>query len=698
MRTNIFKLCNLAVAVILMAGCNDDDVVNGFSAQEGDNILFSVGSESTRTVYNESDSWQIDWLTDETDQIRIFCEQAKVGDDYEVNHADYTVDPNHDFDGDGINGVKVSGMTQGSANTTIADYVSYKNGYLVPNTTSGLQWTSAEEYTFYATYPANDQITVDEDGIACFPINRNQICTYDKLENGVHLTKPDMKNAYMVANTTAKRSEAVGDYTINLGFSPIMTTLEVTIQGQDANDNAGSMKVTGMSVITTFTTTEAAEASEFYYDIPNGKITRKPGTTAGNTTTTTVSNTTYVGIENGTEDAVSLAGGEKLKLTVFLPPSNPDLVNYSIQIRVHVAGSTELKATIDPKSTASNITASSKRRITLPLMPNPLPVGNNWITPLDGKIYVSQLSIPGSHDAATGEEMASIIGDMFAKTQEQTLSTQWDLGIRCFDLRPAIYDATFGSTNELWLYHGMTRVSISWATAMNTIKTKLTNNPGEFAIILFRHEDESTIGKNNDTSDFNTYMTNWINANSSWIVDWKPNLTIEECRGKIILISRFSGTWSYGAFTGWNHDEVGADSYVINPTTIKNASGSQTGSIYIQDDYDFSNYTVKYNGIVKMLNISETFHTNSSLVNTWMINHVSGYLNSSTSDTYRANSAEQNPKIFGYIKSEDWKGSTGILMFDYSGAAISGNYNVQGDIMLQSVIDNNYKYVMKRAE
>ena len=33
---------------------------------------------------------------------------------------------------------------------------------------------------------------------------------------------------------------------------------------------------------------------------------------------------------------------------------------------------------------------------------------SNWITPLDDNIYVSQLSIPGTHDAATGDGTTSV--------------------------------------------------------------------------------------------------------------------------------------------------------------------------------------------------------------------------------------------------------------------------------------------------
>ena len=84
-----------------------------------------------------------------------------------------------------------------------------------------------------------------------------------------------------------------------------------------------------------------------------------------------------------------------------------------------------------------------------------------------------------------------------------------------------------------------------------------------------------------------------------------------------------------------------------------------------------------------------------------MINHASGYVGSSTSDTYRENAAAQNPKLISYITDDSWEGSTGIMLFDYAGASLSngllsGNTEVYGDIALQAIIDNNYKYRMKR--
>ena len=173
-------------------------------------------------------------------------------------------------------------------------------------------------------------------------------------------------------------------------------------------------------------------------------------------------------------------------------------------------------------------------------------------------------------------------------------------------------------------------------------------------------------------------------------MEWRPDITIDESRGKLILISRFNGSWDYGCFTGWSHAEAGST------TTVRNASGSKEGTMYVQDYYNPSSHETKFASIKKYLDIAQTFHTNDALKNHWMLNHVSGYVGSSTSNTYRANAAAQNPKVIEYLNNRTSPGSTGILLFDYSGAATSGSYNVQGDIMLQTVIDNNYKYRMKR--
>ena len=662
-------IVGLAAVAAGLASCVKEDFENAVNGSY-DGIQFNISTVDTKTAYGaqaSDKSWPLYWV--KGDPIRIYCAEAE-----DAKQADYTVTP-----------------SEANSNT----------GSMALASGTALQWGGdSNDHNFYAVYPNTATI---ENGIATFQINRNQKATVTTT-NGYGsdvVAAPDMRNAYMVAKTTTKPTdEAVG-----LTFKPIMTTLDVVIKAANVNMNTtGSARITGISLASTMTSNSTASKDLFYYDITSGAITANGASTSG--TSTTMTEQTFVNLvdQSGNASYVDLASGHTLTITVFLPPMSKAAaanLKRQVKVRVHATGNTELVASLKTNDASSEnwttqLTPGTKRKVVLPALPTDAQYsGNNWITPLDGNIYVSQMSIPGAHDAATGEEMATAIGDTFASTQEQTLQTQWNLGVRAFDLRPAIYDAIFGSTNELWLYHGVTRVSVSWATAMNTLKSNLTDNPGEFAIVLFRHEDEGTLGKNTNSDDFNTYMTNYINANKNWIVDWKPNLTIDECRGKIILISRFSGSWSYGCFTGWNHDAAGAI------TTLKNATGTQSATMYVQDYYNPSSHDTKWTAIQKHLDISKTFHTDVSKVNHWMINHASGYVGSSTSSTYRNNSAAQNPKLISYITSDTWEGSTGIMLFDYAGASLSngllsGDVEVKGDLALQAIIDNNYKYRMKR--
>lgn len=668
MKTNLYTIILLLVFGNMLHSCSEEEI-DTIGKHRGKGIQFGINTNASRTVYDESNTLQINWL--ETDKITIHCTEAEA-----VKKADYQVTPNSTTENNG---------------TIEADGSDY------------LQWGGdTDMHNFYAVYPNGISV---ENGIAKFPINRSQkaiVTSTDGYNNDV-VAKPDMSYAYMVA----KQSTTPTDDKVSLEFQPIMTTLEIVITGAPGGQNSSdAARITGLSIASTLTTNSSASKDDFYYDIKTGTITAGSTTSSGNPTKQTENTFINIVDADGNASYVDLANGKTLTITAFLPPMSTTVaasLKRQVKVRVHATGNRELVASIKTNESSDNwttqLTPSAKRKIILPAIPTSTNVtGNNWITALDGNIYVSQMSIPGSHDAATGEDMATFIGDLFASTQEQTLQTQWNLGVRAFDLRPAIY--TGGSTAELWLYHGMTRVSISWASAMNTIKSNLTDNPGEFAIILFRHENESTGDKNGNDDDFNTYMTNWIDANKEWIVDWKPNLTIEECRGKIILISRFSGSWNYGCFTGWNHDAAGAT------TTLKNADGSKSATMYVQDYYNPSSHETKWTAIQKYLDITKTFHTDATKVNHWAINHASGYVGSSTSKTYRDNAVAQNPKLISYLTSDTWEGSTGIVLFDYAGTKEikytewfqTKTATVYGDVALQTIIDNNYKYRMKRKD
>ena len=662
-------LAAAAMTAFSLVSCKNEKLENSKATQKG--IKFGISSLRTKTIYDEKDALQINWVSG--DKIKIFCAEAES-----AKSASYVVTP-----------------------TSTA-----KNGTISNASEDVLQWGGDDLiHNFYAIYPGdNSGLKVDENGIASFTINHNQKCTVSDT-NGYDkdvIAKPDMKNALMVANT----STAPTDDVVSLSFKPIMTTLEIVVQGPTTNINSSNARVTGISIAATMTTNSGSDAASFQYDIKNSSITGSSG--SGEATTRT--ETTFVSLvdANGNASYVDLANGKTLTLTVFLPPMSKEqaaALKRQLKVRVHITGNAELSASIktntDTEPWTTQIEPSSKKRITLPVIPSVSQDGNNWITPLDGNIYVSQMSLPGTHDAATGDGTSYSIG----KTQELTLDQQFEIGIRVFDLRPAV------KNNDLKLCHGIVETTFAWDQVMERFKYYLSEHPGEFIIALIRHEDEA----DNKNSSWGSIMQDKLerlqgdinpSTNLSYTAEFKPDLTIDELRGKILFLCRDWTKYNnegpvVGGYTGWGHSKDGAE--------VKIYSRSVEGILNIQDCYAPSEdgtstwYNtsafpgIKWNSIKLLLDKSMSFHTNESMTNRWSINHTSGYTGwVSTTNGYRENAGNNNIKLYNYINSTTWNGSTGIVLMDFVGAHTSGSYTVYGDLCPQAIIDNNYKYRMKR--
>ncbi len=78
---------------------------------------------------------------------------------------------------------------------------------------------------------------------------------------------------------------------------------------------------------------------------------------------------------------------------------------------------------------------------------------SDWMGDIDDSIYVTHLSIPGTHQSAAWAPFGTT--NYYAKCQSADINGQLSAGIRAFDLRYAFSD----STGTWWLWHG----SQSWA-------------------------------------------------------------------------------------------------------------------------------------------------------------------------------------------------------------------------------------------
>ena len=166
----------------------------------------------------------------------------------------------------------------------------------------------------------------------------------------------------------------------------------------------------------------------------------------------------------------------------------------------------------------------------------------NWMSRLDDARTVASLSIPGAHDAATGEGLLMVAG--LGKTQELTLAGQWECGVRAFDLRPAV------NGKELYIYHGPIRTKISFGKALEILCNKLAEHPTEFAIVLMREENDSENAA--ERALWPQAVGKAIENIGDKAAIFSPAMKVGNARGKIIFISR-------NAYTGCN--ELSSFSY-----------------------------------------------------------------------------------------------------------------------------------------
>ena len=331
----------------------------------------------------------------------------------------------------------------------------------------------------------------------------------------------------------------------------------------------------------------------------------------------------------------------------------------------------------------------------------------NWMKRLPDDAYVANLSIPGSHDTGTGNGFPGItvsiygpFGDKYARTQEKSFQDQWELGVRAFDMRPAVKD---GYLND---NHGIMPTKLRFDDALYFLRDKLIENPSEFAIIHVLH---ASAGDDN-ASNYGEKLLELVNRDDlkDFLIDFKPTLTVREMRGKILMISRdqYADTPVGGFFRNWTGQ---LDWNAQRNGQIVGASG-ETASLYMQDfaethrDGDLDR---KVAGVRQLLDFSTKHKTNSASDIVWVYNFASAYSKTSrlyipfivdeeisSSDGYRDNAAHTNAAIIDYLNDpSNPAGPTGIILADYVGVNSSNGYNTRGQELVDVLIANNFRYL-----
>ena len=317
---------------------------------------------------------------------------------------------------------------------------------------------------------------------------------------------------------------------------------------------------------------------------------------------------------------------------------------------------------------------------------------DNWMSRLSDETYVSQLSIPGTHDSATGHGFqgfyGALGGETNARTQDKTISEQWACGVRAFDLRPCVSDGT------LQINHGIIQTKLTLKEALQTLCSLLEKYPTEIACVMLRHETE---GDDDGGSNWNSLVTSLLNE--TWL---KPRLanflqlaTVGQLRGKLLLLSR--NEYASAPMGGFIRNWSSSAEFANQKNGVIAGDVGQT-SCYIQDFYDCSGSggtDTKRNCVTTMLRFTTTENTNPRI---WAINHTSGYSKTAslfgytlaTSDGYRANASVQNQAVIDYLSKT--VGPTGFVMMDFAGVNRSNDYDVKGLALVNALVENNFRF------
>lgn len=292
--------------------------------------------------------------------------------------------------------------------------------------------------------------------------------------------------------------------------------------------------------------------------------------------------------------------------------------------------------------------------------------GRNWMASLPDNVYITQLSIPGAHDAATSG--VSSISAYFAKTQNLTLSDQWDAGVRAFDLRPK----TSGSNGPI--YHGTAPTGVTLRDALGYLKTKLADNPQEFAIVIIRNEGNSGQEGDAATGKWHQVIAPILESYNDVLTEWHRDLTLGDVRGKIIVLARDEVVGTKAAKVGGWPDNTNYGTILLNDDGAYH--------IILQDYYENINTTTKNGYIKTMLDESMTIHCPNRLY----INHTSGYTGSGLTTNIGACAKSTNKYVCDYLDAHPNIGPTGIIMMDFAGSDASNYY---GATLVNKIIANN---------
>ena len=309
-------------------------------------------------------------------------------------------------------------------------------------------------------------------------------------------------------------------------------------------------------------------------------------------------------------------------------------------------------------------------------------VHGDWMSRLPDETLICDMSIPGSHDAAT-----CYVDDILkfaACCQNLSIKGQWLSGCRAYDLRVR------SGAKDACLYHNFIPCNTTLTTVLGDILEMLRQYPDETAILIVKPEGndagienmlacgvlslliEKICGLNVRLDEIDTPKTHSMSLKTiekymgDRIVMPRPDLTLGEARGKVIVVFRFDFD---GTFVNESQTQVGyMDKWSGNSKmTVHTSDGEVETPCYVQDKYCQNDGEADSDWEARKMTAFEDTWKKSAEddSHTWYFNAATG---SHTESFSIPNYVKTAGSIYPYLESVvEHNPGRGIVLMDYLG-------------------------------
>lgn len=348
----------------------------------------------------------------------------------------------------------------------------------------------------------------------------------------------------------------------------------------------------------------------------------------------------------------------------------------------------------------------------------------NWMKYLPDEVYVANVSIPGTHDSATGYPWHSGFdnGASNSTTQVRTLPEQLEGGVRAFDFRPGLVDGVLNCN------HGVSKVKLTLEEAFTILTDYLDAHPTEFYVIhLFRGNVYSLGGKPTGSgllgakddaasiAQYNELFDRFFNQGkfADYIVDYTPYLKVSDIRGKMVIFRRdridFAHVAKAGNINGWVGDteqwSEGRRLTVVNASdeTVKGIMRATDVSSPENDaelETELSSLTNFFNFNCNLKTPNEVNSSGQRYKPDWCMMFTSGALYNENTKGYLDNATHTNPHYTALLRNAQVEGKTGPTGTVFSDWVLtdthryeSNDYATKGVDLIPAIYENNFYYI-----